>query len=479
MLAAFLCDRFQDESDPQKKASIPQIFPRHFLLREEQNMKNRKLDIEYVSVASLKFNPHNPRVHTTKQIDQIARSIQTFGFNVPVLIDSNSQVIAGHGRVLACKDVGFTDVPAVRVNHLSPTQIQAFTIADNRLTENGSWDERLLGEQLKILSEADLDFSLDVIGFEVAEIDLFIENLTSNPEGTSDPGDTLPAVSAIRVSEVGDVWVLGKHRVLCGNAVSRRTYEVLMNSQKADMVFTDPPYNVPISGHVSGNGRHTHREFVMGTGEMSEDEFNRFLRDIFTELARFSQDPSLHYICMDWRHMMELLEAGQSAFSELKNLCVWVKDNAGLGSFYRSQHELIFVFQKGASPQNNVQLGRFGRSRTNIWRYPGANSFARTSQEGDLLAMHPTVKPVALVADAILDCTSRGDVVLDPFLGSGTTVIAAERTGRVCYGMELDPAYIDTIVRRWQRFTTQSAVHLKTGQSFNDLEKEAANVGRI
>jgi DNA modification methylase len=442
-------------------------------------MKNKILNIKYVAISSLKLNPHNPRIHTSKQIGQIARSIQTFGFNVPILIDSNSQVIAGHGRILASKEIGLKDVPAVRVCHLSEWQIQTFTIADNRLTENGEWDERLLGEQLKILSEADLDFSLDVVGFEVAEIDLFIENLSPVPEETPDPADTIPSLSRVQVSQVGDVWVLGKHRVLCGNAVSRRSYEVLMNSQKADMVFTDPPYNVPISGHVSGNGRHTHREFVMASGEMSEDEFNHFLRDTFTELSRFSRDPSLHYVCMDWRHMMEVLEAGQSAFSELKNLCVWVKDNAGLGSFYRSQHELIFVFQKGVSPRNNIQLGRFGRSRTNIWRYPGANSFARTSQEGDLLAMHPTVKPVALVADAILDCTSRGDLVLDPFLGSGTTVIAAERTGRVCYGMELDPAYVDTVVRRWQRFTNRSAVHLKTGQSFNELEKEAANVGRI
>jgi DNA modification methylase len=442
-------------------------------------MNDQKLSIEYVALSLLKLNPQNPRVHTGKQIGQIAKSIQTFGFNVPILINSDSQVIAGHGRVLACKQLGVKDVPAVRVDHLSERQIQAFTITDNRLTENGEWDERLLGEQLKILSEADLDFSLDVIGFEVAEIDLFIENLSLVAEGTLDPADTIPSPSPVQVSQVGDLWTLGKHRVLCGNALSRQSYETLTNGQRADMVFTDPPYNVPISGHVSGNGKHTHREFVMASGEMTEDEFNRFLRDTFTQLARFSQNPSLHYICIDWRHMAHVFEAGQSAFSELKNLCVWVKDNAGLGSFYRSQHELVFVFQKGVSPRNNIQLGRFGRSRSNIWRYPGANSFARTSQEGDLLAMHPTVKPVALVADAIQDCTSRDDIILDPFLGSGTTVIAAERTGRVCYGMELDPAYVDTVVRRWQRFTNQLAVHLKTGQSFNDLEKEAVNAGRI
>jgi DNA modification methylase len=247
-----------------------------------------------------------------------------------------------------------------------------------------------------------------------------------------------------------------------------------MNDRKANVIFTDPPYNVRISGHVSGNGKASHREFVMASGEMSESEFSRFLNDALSLMADHSAKGSLHYICMDWRHIPELLSAGRAAYSDLKNVCVWVKDNAGLGSFYRSQHELVFVFESGkGSYRNNVQLGRFGRSRSNVWNYPGANSFSRNSSEGDLLALHPTVKPVALVADAVMDCSARGDLVLDPFLGSGTTVIASERTGRVCHGMELDPIYVDTVVRRWERFTGLESVHEATGQTFAQRGKEA------
>ncbi len=439
-------------------------------------MNDQTLSIKYVALSSLKLNPHNPRLHTKKQIGQLARSIETFGFNVPILIDSDSQVIAGHGRVLACKNLGVKDVPAVRVEHLSKEQIQAFTIADNRLTENGEWDDRLLGEQIKILSEAELDFSLEVTGFEVAEIDLFIEHLSPILEENPDPADILPSTLPVQISQVGDVWRMGKHRVLCGNALSAGSYETLMHGRQAHMIFTDPPYNLRISGHVSGNGKHCHREFVMGSGEFSEDEFIRFLTKVLTLLGRYSCNPSLHYIFMDWRHIGELLAAGRAAYSGLKNLCVWAKDNAGMGSFYRSQHELVFVFQSGTtSTRNNIQLGQFGRSRSNLWRYPSAHSFARVTDEGDLLALHPTVKPVALVADAILDCTARGDIILDPFLGSGTTIIAAERTGRICYGMELDPKYVDTAMRRWQRFTGLDALHQTTGQTFAQREQEIDN----
>jgi DNA modification methylase len=247
-----------------------------------------------------------------------------------------------------------------------------------------------------------------------------------------------------------------------------------MNDHKANVIFTDPPYNVRIAGHASGNGRISHREFVMASGELSESEFTTFLTDALTLLAEHSLEGSLHYICIDWRHLEELLVGGRAAYSELKNMCVWAKNNAGMGSFYRSQHELVFVFQNGTSSyRNNVQLGRFGRSRSNVWHYPGANSFARATGEGDLLALHPTVKPVALIADAVMDCSARGDLVLDSFLGSGTTVIAAERTGRICYGMELDSCYVDTVLRRWQRFTGLQAVHQNSGQTFVQREQEA------
>lgn len=437
------------------------------------------LKIEYVDVSTLKRNPRNPRRHSHKQIGQIAHSIETFRFNVPILIDANSQVIAGHGRVLACEHLGLKEVPAIRIEHLTPDQLRAFTIVDNRLTENSEWDDRLLAEELKNLSEAELDFNIEVTGFEVAEIDLVINNLDAIGGQAADPADALPAPSAVKVSQAGDLWVLGKHRVLCGNALLGESYEMVMNGEKARIVFADPPYNVPIAANVSGHGKYRHHEFLMGAGEMAEGEFTRFLQNTFIQLVSFSHNPSLHYVCSDWRHLSEMVVAGRVAYDKLNNLCVWAKDNAGLGSFYRSQHELIFVFQRGNNSRNNVQLGRYGRSRTNVWRYPSSNSFASDKKEGDLLAIHPTVKPVALVADAIQDCTARGDVILDPFLGSGTTVIAAERTGRICYGLELDPIYVDTMVRRWQRFTGKPGIHVSTGRSFDDQEKEMLDAGRL
>jgi DNA modification methylase len=240
------------------------------------------------------------------------------------------------------------------------------------------------------------------------------------------------------------------------------------------MVFSDPPYNVRIDGNVSGLGKKRHREFAMASSEMSEFEFTRFLVTAASLFARHSTEGSLHFICMDWRHIADLLSAAREVYRQVINVCVWVKDNAGMGSFYRSQHEFVCVFRHGrGAHRNNIQLGRYGRNRSNVWHYAGANSFSRVGDEGNLLALHPTVKPVALVADAIMDCTSRYDLVFDGFLGSGTTVIAAERTGRRCYGLEIDPLYVDAIVRRWQAFTRDDARHTAAGKSFRDLEQEA------
>ena len=436
----------------------------------------RSLAIEYTSLAILRSDPKNPRAHSPKQVQQIAESIRIFGFNVPILVDAGLQVIAGHGRLQACKLLGIDNVPVIRLEHLSEHQRRAFMIADNKLAENAEWDDRLLGEQLKILSEAELDFTLETTGFEMGEIDLTIENLAPATNGQDDPADLMSEPSLVQVSRHGDLWSLGKHLLFCGDALSPKGYRLLMDGRRANVVFADPPYNVPISGHVSGNGKAHHREFVMASGEMSEAEFIAFLTDALSLLAHHSLKGSLHYICMDWRHMAELLAAGREAYSDLRNLCVWTKDNAGMGSFYRSQHELVFVFQNGGNAyRNNIQLGRFGRSRSNVWNYPGANSFSRSTKEGDLLALHPTVKPVALVADAIMDCSVRGDLVLDPFLGSGTTVIAAERTGRICCGMELDPTYVDTVIRRWQKFTNLEATHQLSGQTFAKREEEAGD----
>jgi DNA modification methylase len=384
-------------------------------------------------------------------------------------------VIAGHGRLLACRELGITEAPTLCLDHLTPAQARAFMIADNRLTEIATWDDRLLAQQLKDLSLLGLDFSLEVIGFEIGEIDLRIASLEDMPEQADDPADAVTELSlGPPVSKLGDLWVLGRHRISCGNALDPDAFAALMGEERAAVVFTDPPYNVPIDGHASGLGAIHHRPFPMASGEMDEVEFAAFLGQSCRNLAAFSADGSLHYVCMDWRHLGELLAAGREAYGELKNLCVWVKDNAGMGSLYRSQHELVFVFkQRGGSHRNNVQLGQFGRNRSNVWQYPGVNSFARSTAEGNLLALHPTVKPVAMVADAILDCTARGEIALDAFLGSGTTVIAAERVGRRCCGLELDPAYVDTAIRRWQALTGGTTRHAASGRSFDDLAHEA------
>ncbi len=431
----------------------------------------RQLQVTRRSIAQLKLDPKNPRSHSRKQILQIARSIEAFGFNVPVLLNADLKVIAGHGRVMACRELGWTEVPTIGLDHLSKAQAKAFMIADNRLTENSVWDDRLLAEQLKDLSVLDLDFSLEATGFEMGEIDLRIQELAPEPAGESDPADELPAASAsMPVSKLGDLWLLGRHRVYCGNALDADAYGTLLQGDQAGVVFTDPPYNVKIDGHASGLGAVRHQDFVMASGEMNEAQFTEFLTKACKLLAEHSCDGAIHFVCMDWRHMGELLAAGREAYSELKNVCVWSKHNAGMGSLYRSQHELVFVFKHGHAPhRNNVQLGQYGRHRSNVWSYRGANSFGQGTEEGNLLALHPTVKPVALVADAIMDCSARGDLVLDAFLGSGTTLIAAERTGRRCYGLELDPRYVDTIIRRWQTYTGEQAKHAISGENFDEV----------
>ena len=439
------------------------------------NQKDNQLRVSYRRLEELKPDPANPRRHSKKQVRQIAESIKAFGFNVPVLIDGEGKVIAGHGRLLAAKELGMTEAPTLCLDHLSPAQARAFVIADNRLTENSSWDDRLLAEQLQELSLQGLDFSLEVTGFEIGEIDLMIASLDKTPPREDDPADAVPDVPAgPAVSKLGDLWLLGGHRVLCGDVLDVAAFRNLMGEGRAATVFTDPPYNMPIDGHATGLGKIRHRSFAMAAGEMSRPAFAVFLATSLRHLAAFCADGALLYICMDWRHMAELLAAGREAEARLENLCVWVKDNAGMGSLYRSQHELVFVFRTGRGRhRNNVQLGRFGRNRTNVWQYPGVNSFSRGSEEGNLLALHPTVKPVALVADAILDCTAPGDIVLDGFLGRGTSLIAAERSGRRCYGVELDPAYVDTAIRRWQRLTGGEARHAVSGGRFSDLAREA------
>ena len=431
-----------------------------------QSQKHTKSQIVYRRLSELTPNSQNARKHPKQQIRQIAASIKQFGFVVPILIDRNGRIIAGHARAEAAKLLDIQEVPTILLENLTENQVKAFTLADNKLAENAVWDPDILAVELQHLVEID-EFDVTVTGFEVAEIDSIIDEARSERE--EDNAIEIDE-TAQPITRLGDLWKLNKHRLFCGNALQEASFTKLMSPRRADLVFSDPPYNLRIDGNVCGKGSIHHREFAMASGEMSAAEYVAFLVTILRLLSRFSSSASLHFICLDWRHIGELLAAGNQVYSELLNLCIWAKNNGGMGSLYRSQHELIFVFKNGRGRHvNNVMLGKYGRNRSNVWHYEGANTFSRHGDEGNLLALHPTCKPVDLVADAILDCSARGDIVLDCFLGSGTTLIAAERVGRICHGMELDARYIDVAIRRWQKHTGDHAIHAESGKSFDEL----------
>lgn len=427
-------------------------------IRREITMRN---------IDALKPANRNARTHSRKQLRQIADSIQRFGFTNPVLVDNDNQILAGHGRVAAARLLEMVQVPVVCIGDLSPEERKAYALADNKIALNAGWDQELLALELKDLLE--LDFEIELTGFSLAEIDFTLDAVrNSDPDGSDAAADRIPEMDSTAVSRSGDLWLLGRHRLLCGDARSGEDYVRLMGGAPADIVFTDPPYNVPIDGHVSGLGRIRHREFAMGAGEMSVSQFTSFLTETLGHSASHTRDGAILFVCMDWRHMRELGDAGDSVGLELKNLVVWNKTNGGMGSFYRSKHELIFVFKHGDAPHvNSFGLGETGRYRTNVWDYPGISSLSADRQAEQ--AMHPTVKPVALVADALKDCSKRGDLVLDPFAGSGTTLIAAQETGRSACLIEFDPLYCDTIIRRFESFVGQSATCATTGRTFDEI----------
>jgi DNA modification methylase len=431
-------------------------------------MRIRDLKVSTVAVSELRAYDRNPRTHSKKQLRQIADSIRTFGWTNPILIDGKGVVLAGHGRLAAARSLGIERVPTICIDDMTEAQRRAYIIADNKLAENAGWDRELLALELKGVLELDLDFDVTATGFEMGEIDVLIDDLDED----DDDLDEVPELDASvpPVTQLGDLWQLGRHRLLCADATQPASFETLMGGEHAEMVFTDPPYNVPIAGHVSGRGCAKHDEFPMASGEMSEAEFTAFLTQVLQSLAANSLAGSLHFICMDWRHLFELLTAGRDVYNELKNFCVWTKTNGGMGSLYRSQHELIAVFKKGTEAHiNNVELGRHGRNRSNVWTYPGMNTF--NAKRSTALGLHPTVKPVRLVEDAILDCSNRGGVVLDGFVGSGTTLIAAERAGRRGFGVELEPRYVDLTLRRFQALVRVEPVHVGTGLTLEEVAK--------
>jgi DNA modification methylase len=423
--------------------------------------------IEHLPITAVAAYERNPRDHDDRQIKKLAGIIRTVGFLVPIIIDHAGTIIAGHGRLAAAKELGLRTVPVIRAGHLSPHQVQAVRVADNRIGELSSWNRTALALELKDLVAAiEIDPEiLDLTAFETAEIDLHIHSLDEHTSGP-DKADALPDPGPA-VSQVGDLWVMGPHRLLCASSLEPDSYELLLEGRCVRAVWSDPPYNVAVSGHVCGLGQTQHREFAMASGEMSEDEFTLFLASYLALAKQHSLPGSLHYVCMDGPHAFEVLSAARQVDLRFKVTCTWAKTNAGMGSFYRQQTEFVHVFKNGGDEiphVNNIQLGKHGRYRTTLWTYAGVNTF-RKGRMADLQA-HPTVKPWALVADAIKDCTRVGDSVLDCFCGSGTTLIAAEKTGRIGYGIELDAVYVDVAVRRWQALTGQEAVHAQTGQTF-------------
>lgn len=403
------------------------------------------LSMENRPIGSLVPDPRNARTHPKRQLEQIKASISEFGFTNPILIDPDGSIIAGHGRLLAAKEIGMENVPTIVLPGLTDTQKRALRLADNKIALNAGWDLDILRLELGELSALDVDIDLSLTGFSTGEIDVILDEV-------DDPDDeAIPEVPVSPRTKPGDIWIAGDHRIGCGDGRDLDFLKAVAGGgAKIDVAFLDPPYNVRINGHANAKGRH--REFAMASGEMSDAAFQKFLTETLGTCAEVSRDGAVHFVCMDWRHMDDVTAVGSNIYNSLLNLCIWNKSNAGMGSLYRSKHELVFVYKVGKAPHfNAVELGKHGRNRTNVWDYASVNSMAGSRRED--LALHPTVKPMALVADAIQDVTRRGELVLDIFLGSGTTLIAAERTGRCFRGLDIDPAYVDVALERWSAMT--------------------------
>lgn len=428
-------------------------------------MLRNDMEIQRVPIAQLKPYPETLRIHNRKKRRKLASLLQRFGQALPVLIDEAYQIIDGHAVVDALKELGSEDVAVIIVRNRTPAEIRALRVAVNRIVEDVAWDQGKLRTEFRELLE--LGFDLELTGFDAIEIDMTLD-IEQPAAGIVEEvlAEDMEPMGEAKVVVNGDVWRLGNHVIACSDAQDAELLCRLMGERKATVVFTDPPYNLKIRGHVSGKGKIVHREFAMASGEMSKEEFKSFQLRFLVALLPSLVNGAILFVCMDWRHLREILDAGDQADLELKNVCVWAKSNAGMGTFYRSQHEFVFVFKHGDAPhQNNFELGQRGRSRSNVWFYRGVNTFGKDRME--LLGAHPTVKPVALVADALRDVSRRGEIVIDPFLGSGSTLLAAEQIGRVCIGIEIDPAYVEVAIRRWQKQTGRDAVCAATGETFH------------
>jgi DNA modification methylase len=410
-----------------------------------------ELELVYLVPDEVKPYPDNPRVHPKAQLKMIEASIAAFSFNNPILVTPDHVLIAGHGRLEAAKKLKIERIPALVLAHLSEAEQRAYRIADNAIVLKGEWSVELLSRELEFVTQVDFDIAPGALGFETGEIDFHIDAAPSKSASSSDSDRVEePDRTATPVSRLGDIWSIGRHVVTCGDAQDPASYRRVLGDRKADVVISDMPWNVPYAGHIGGLGKVQHDEFVMASGEMSRDEFRSFMKTVLTRQAEASHPGALNMQFIDWRSVADMIVAGEAIYDALINVCVWVKPNGGMGSLWRSRHELVCVFRnKGGKHRNNVMLGKHGRNRTNVWEYAGANSFSSDRMEN--LAAHATCKPVEMIAEAIKDCTDRKGVVLDAFLGSGTTVMAAHKAGRVGCGIELDPHYVDVSIQRIAR----------------------------
>lgn len=436
-------------------------------------------NIEEVAIDRLTLPPRELRNHPRRLIEALKTSIRTYGFLSVIIADDEDIVRAGAARLEAAKQCGMRTVPVMRTGNLSEAKLRAFQVNDNKLAELAKWNSSALTLELKELSDLlileDPNLTIEITGFETVEVDqLILDNETE----TVDPADTVPDLDPAEttISQPGDLWKLGDHLLICEDGRDLKALERLMGADRADVAILDPPYNLHAKD-IGGRGSIQHKNFVMASGEMSSSQFESFLNDSFSAAAAFSRNGALNYSFMDWRHLRELIVAGNGVYDAFINVAVWVKSNAGQGSFYRSQHEHIGVFRVGeAAHVNNIQLGRHGRSRTNVWHYPGANSFG-SGRMADLRD-HPTVKPVALICDILRDCTRRNDIALDTFCGSGTIILAAERLGRRARAVEIEPRFVDVTIRRFQSFSGKDAVHLETGRTFDEIAKVPVRAAR-
>lgn len=433
---------------------------------------SNRLQISYLQTSELKNPKHNIRKFSKKQTEKTKQLVETCGLPIPIIVDRDKVVIVGLSFLVAAREMKIDEVPVVIAEHLSEEQARILQVAYYRLADEGEFDKAELSLEFQDLLNINPDCDLTITGFEMGEIDVIIDfkaSLADIDEEILEPDDSPPT------TKMGDIFQLGDHRIICGDSLLEKSFQEVMGDDIAQMCFTDHPYNLRINGHVSGLGKHKHDEFAQGSGEMSSAKFEDFLFGSLGLMSKFSNSGAIFFCCMDWRHTSEIQSAAQRAKLITKNICVWVKDNGGMGSLYRSRHEFVYVFKHGDSPHiNNVQLGKHGRNRTNVWETPGCN----TMRKGRLddLAMHPTVKPVPLVAEAIKDCSNRGGIILDPFGGSGTTLIACEKTGRKARLVEIDPKYVDVTIKRWQSLTGQKAILASTGQYFDDLTPDTTQL---